>query len=74
MNYILKLLVFGDSDTLSTMEAGKVAGDSKTQEAATEQLSTTQYCSKLIFCIIGLQGAYLTWGVLQVWIHPSCVR
>lgn len=68
VNHLLKLLVFGDSDPLSDVEEGKVAGESKsqgTQEAATEQLSTTQYCSKLMFCIVGLQGAYLTWGVLQ---------
>ena len=68
MNYLLKLLVFGDSDLLSDVEEGQVGGEGSqaTQEAATEQLSSTQYCSKLIFCIVGLQGAYLTWGVLQV--------
>ena len=36
------------------------------EEAATAELSTTQYCLRLLFCIFGLQGAYLTWGVLQV--------
>lgn len=43
-------------------------------EAATAELSTTQYCIRLLFCIFGLQGAYLTWGVLQVGDCVDCPR
>lgn len=77
--YCLKLLVFGNEepDDLAIIEGGengtlpstKLESGSKkdgSAEAATSELSTAQYCAKLIFCIVGLQGAYLTWGVLQV--------
>ena len=45
MNYLLKLLVFGDSDLLSDVEEGQVGGESSqaTQEAATEQLSSSYW-------------------------------
>ena len=78
MNYLLKLLVFGneEQDTLLQIEEGETVDPSAKQdgrketsttaEAATAELSTTQYCLKLVLCIVGLQGAYLTWGVLQV--------
>lgn len=79
MNYCLKLLVFGndEQDTLTLAEEGEensvkadTANDSGqkngSEEAATAELTTTQYCLRLLFCIFGLQGAYLTWGVLQV--------
>ena len=77
MNYLLKLLVFGneEQDTLLQIEEGETVDPSAKQdgrketattEAATAELSTTQYCLRLMFCIVGLQGAYLTWGVLQV--------
>lgn len=79
LNYCLKLLVFGneEQDTLTLAEEGEEnvklsdttsSGGQKngSEEAATAELSTTQYCLRLLFCIFGLQGAYLTWGVLQV--------
>lgn len=78
MNYLLKLLVFGneEQDTLLQIEEGMTVDPSAKQdgrkettataEAATAELSTAQYCLRLVFCIVGLQGAYLTWGVLQV--------
>ena len=79
MYHCLKLLVFGNEepDSLTVIEEGEngVLPSSKPEngskkdgsaEAATSELSTAQYCIKLMFCIVGLQGAYLTWGVLQV--------
>lgn len=80
LNQFLKLLVFGNEepDTLGVIEEGDeseattkpngTAGEVKNGSAEAEiaELSTVQYCLRLIFCIVGLQGAYLTWGVLQV--------
>ena len=77
INYLLKLLVFGneEQDNLLQIEEGERVDPSAKQdgrkepssaEAATDELSTVQYCMRLILCIVGLQGAYLTWGVLQV--------
>ena len=68
-----------EQDTLTLVEEGEELTDKQgttianggeqkngTAEAATAELSTAQYCLRLLFCIFGLQGAYLTWGVLQV--------
>lgn len=69
MNYVLRMLVFGDvEDPSDVMEKGRPQSPTSTseQEAATDKLSTFHYCAKLVWCIVGLQGSYLTWGVLQV--------
>lgn len=72
INAALRLLVFGDmEDPLKAAEEGKGGEEADsaatpTQEAVTEQLSTGRYCAMLLFCVVGLQGSYLTWGVLQV--------
>ncbi len=62
------MLVFGDTeDPVEAVEKGRTQSPLPSgQEEATDQLSTAHYCSKLMCCIVGLQGAYLTWGVLQV--------
>lgn len=64
------MLVFGDDrteDPLEKAEAGEVAVETKPPPLKEEpEMSTAQYCSKLAMCVIGLQGSYLTWGVLQV--------
>lgn len=80
VNYLLKLLVFGneEQDTLLQIEEGVTVDPSAKQdsrketsaESATAELSAAQYCLRLVFCIVGLQGAYLTWGVLQVSLWP----
>lgn len=71
LNSLLKLLVFGDVDgesPESKAEAGKApspAGGASSPTNQNSELSTVQYVGRLIVCIAGLQGAYLTWGVLQ---------
>lgn len=35
-----------------------------------KELSGPEYYMKLLFCVVGLQVSYLTWGVLQV-LHAS---
>ena len=32
----------------------------------TTEPSSLEYYMKLVFCILGLQASYITWGVLQV--------
>lgn len=62
------MLVFGDDrteDPLQKAEAGEVAVEPPLPKEEPE-MSTVQYCGKLALCVIGLQGSYLTWGVLQV--------
>lgn len=67
---LLHMLVFGDDrteDPLEKAEAGEVAVETKPPSPKEEpEMSTVQYCSKLVVCVIGLQASYLTWGVLQV--------
>ena len=71
MYSVLHQLVFGDdrdsSDRLAAAEEGKApsAASPKPKEMAPE-MSETEYCGKLVLCIVGLQASYLTWGVLQV--------
>lgn len=67
------MLVFGDAedtgDILSKVEEGLATGaeTTPTTEPRPEPEPTSlQYCLKLMMCIVGLQVAYLTWGVLQV--------
>ncbi len=74
------MLVFGDTeDPVEAVEKGRTQSPPPSgQEEATDQLSTVGYCSKLMCCIVGLQGAYLTWGVLQVgccgaWLFGQCL-
>ena len=65
VNYILKLFVFGDNedeDPLSEAEKGS----SKEAALPPAELSGVQYILGLLLCIAGLQGSYLTWGLLQV--------
>ena len=64
------MLVFGNAeDPLEEVEKGQPqvppSGQSE-HEVATDKLTTFHYCAKLLWCIVGLQSAYLTWGVLQV--------
>ncbi len=72
LNSLLKLLVFGDvpveDETLARVEEGRATGASPSSSPATPtpETTTVQYVGRLLLCIAGLQGAYLTWGVLQV--------
>ena len=68
----MKLLVLGadaDDDVLSKAEEG-TAGEAPEPTASppshTESQSSLSYYGGLLLCIAGLQGSYLTWGVLQV--------
>lgn len=65
---MLKLLVFGDMEDESPeskAEEGRAAENSPATSQNPE-LTTVQYVGRLVVCVTGLQGAYLTWGVLQV--------
>ena len=76
----LKLLVFGDQppeqlqDPLDKAEKGGGVGNGgspapQQHGGAVQQpepTTTMHYCLHLLFCIVGLQAAYLIWGVLQV--------
>lgn len=49
------------------------ASDVETVTSSTPSEPTSlEYCIKLMFCVFGLQVAYITWGVLQVR-EVSCV-
>jgi hypothetical protein len=66
---MLKLLVFGDVEDDSPESKAEEGRASRNQSPSTNQnseLTTLQYVGRLAMCIAGLQGAYLTWGVLQV--------
>lgn len=68
LNSMLKLLVFGDVEDESPesqAEKGQAPGNQSPTNQNSE-LTTAQYVGRLIICGTGLQGAYLTWGVLQV--------
>ena len=69
LNSMLKLLVFGDVEEESAeskAEEGRVSGTQSPSANQKAELTTGQYVGRLLLCIVGLQGAYLTWGVLQV--------
>lgn len=69
---MLKLLVFGDVEDESPeskAEEGKATGSQSPPANQNPELTTAQYVGRLVVCVSGLQGAYLTWGVLQVCIH-----
>ncbi|XP_062857060.1 adenosine 3'-phospho 5'-phosphosulfate transporter 1 [Trichomycterus rosablanca] len=57
---VIKSCVFG-SDAKSTL-LDDPAPSARTE---TDSSSSTQQALKLVFCAVGLQGSYLTWGVLQ---------
>ncbi|KAK3093753.1 hypothetical protein FSP39_019702 [Pinctada imbricata] len=61
LNMMLKNCVFGKESHSSSLEEG--GGSSKTEPEKEE--STLQTALTLLFCVVGLQGSYLTWGVLQ---------
>lgn len=68
---LLKLLVFGDDveqDVLSKAEEGQGSNGSTAPSSSqpTVDHNNLHYYGKLLLCIAGLQGSYLTWGVLQV--------
>lgn len=54
------------------MEEGRTkAADTTTATTTTDQgteMTTSQYTIRLLVCIVGLQGSYLTWGILQVYL------
>lgn len=66
VNRLIKLFVFGDleDDEVSKMEEGMAPASPPSPPP--QEPSTLQYYGRLLLCIVGLQGAYLTWGVLQV--------
>ncbi len=70
VNNLLKMLVFGDEtqDTpLSLAEKGEGSRVGVGSPSPDFSGSTAaRYYSKLLLCIAGLQGTYLTWGILQV--------
>ena len=56
---VLRLFVLGRRpDALPVSNAGK--------ESKEGDQSSVSYAAKLIACVLALQAAYLTWGVLQV--------
>ena len=67
VNSLLKLFVFGDTeDDMEDDDPASRAEKGDSSRSAPPEVSTTQYYGRLILCIAGLQGSYLTWGVLQV--------
>lgn len=71
LNAVLKLLVFGDAedeDPQAAAEEGKAPtiGTTPSSPTSAPEQTTLQYTVKLLICVMGLQGSYLTWGVLQV--------
>lgn len=63
---ILRLLVFGDSVPQDSLGKAEEGGEVSKAASPEPELSTSQYCMKLILCICGLQVSYLVWGILQV--------
>ncbi|XP_026871487.2 adenosine 3'-phospho 5'-phosphosulfate transporter 1 isoform X2 [Electrophorus electricus] len=56
----IRSCVFGTDSKNAVLDDVSVA-----PRAETESTSSTRQSMKLIFCAAGLQGSYLTWGVLQ---------
>ena len=75
MNSMLKLLVFGDVEEESPESKAEEGRAAEKQTPATNpELTTAQYVGRLVVCVTGLQGAYLTWGVLQVGLGNGLLR
>ncbi|OWF36542.1 adenosine 3'-phospho 5'-phosphosulfate transporter 1-like isoform X2 [Mizuhopecten yessoensis] len=62
LSQIIKNCVFGRETEKGVLEQG---GSSKTGGSSDDNVGQYQKCGTLLFCVAGLQGAYLTWGVLQ---------
>ncbi|XP_074648804.1 adenosine 3'-phospho 5'-phosphosulfate transporter 1-like isoform X2 [Tubulanus polymorphus] len=59
----VRLFVYGNEEDEATLaEEGQVNPDTTTQSV---QRTTLQNSLLLVFCFFGLQGSYLTWGLLQ---------
>ena len=65
---LIRLCVLGsgqDTD-LERLEEGKEKVEASSSTEAAAAIPTSQYCTKLIACILGLQSSFLVWGLLQV--------
>ncbi|KAK3600909.1 hypothetical protein CHS0354_013286 [Potamilus streckersoni] len=61
---LVKLCIFGkESERLSLEEGGTTASPSRS--APREEMTLRRKAALLMLCFFGLQGSYLTWGVLQ---------
>ncbi|KAL3874713.1 hypothetical protein ACJMK2_037688 [Sinanodonta woodiana] len=61
---LVKSCVFGkESERLSLEEGG--TNPSPSRSATREEMTFRKKAALLMFCFFGLQGSYLTWGVLQ---------
>lgn len=58
----IQMCVFGASEERRSLEEGPVKKPAADKQVESSMGMTTL---KLIFCAAGLQGAYLTWGVIQ---------
>jgi adenosine 3'-phospho 5'-phosphosulfate transporter B2 len=56
------MCVFGNADEQSNLEEGGISSQPVTQK---KEQTSVQNAMLLAFCFFGLQGSYLTWGVLQ---------
>ncbi|XP_069117655.1 adenosine 3'-phospho 5'-phosphosulfate transporter 1-like isoform X2 [Argopecten irradians] len=62
MSQMIKNCVFGKETEKGLLEQG---GQSKSSSSGDDNTNQVQTCLTLMFCVAGLQGAYLTWGVIQ---------
>ena len=60
---VLKNCVFGKESHSSSLEEGGVA--SQNSQSSSDEDNNMKTALKLLFCVMGLQGSYLTWGILQ---------
>ncbi|VDI57606.1 solute carrier family 35 (adenosine 3'-phospho 5'-phosphosulfate transporter), member B2 [Mytilus galloprovincialis] len=62
LSNLIKHCVFGNDDKVS-LESAEEGGESPS--GTEESQNPMKRGFTLVFCLVGLQGAYLTWGVLQ---------
>ncbi len=69
-NSLLKTFAIGTIDNNAALEKAEEGQQSparsSTSPTGAGEGNAVQYYVKLLFCVIGLQASYLTWGVLQV--------
>ena len=63
---LLRLCVYGSPKDELPVKAPEATPASPSTSASSGEPTSTEYFLRLVFCILGLQVSYVTWGLLQV--------
>ncbi len=61
--------IVDNNAALEKAEEGQSSPARSSTSSTTGEDNVVQYYVKLLFCVIGLQASYLTWGVIQVYTY-----